>query len=447
MSLLPSSSPLLLVRNHSFLLSRFGIIGTTNKLLIDSRWAENQQHLIKSSTVRQFTGQAYSAKEGLALKTFLTLVREGKRKRDVRSFSGTSMAESSPSEGIENLHVTEHESSRGSKTFTPGIWRRKDQRDEAEKLSASVFVDASLLRFLVGKGASTKERIEKDTGVRLKIPLAKDAKTGKQAVILQGDSQEALDEAKNQVHEVIDQAIKSSQLQYSHFVSIPLALHSKLLESVVEFQKSVLESVASSGNDPGKSIHGIDKSIFVKPATFHLTLLMLKLWNEERVQAAADCLQKVMPRVHEALEGSPLRINLKGVDCMQGNPAKAHVLYADVEPDDQALRLIKASQVITEAFTEAGLVMDKDQTQTLKLHATLMNTTQRSGGGPGKRYTKRMPFDATEIVAKYDQYVWGEYNVSEAHLSQRFVYDENGYYHCCSSIPFPETSIHVSTPE
>jgi hypothetical protein len=44
------------------------------------------------------------------------------------------------------------------------------------------------------------------------------------------------------------QAIKSPQLQYSHFVSIPLALHSKLLESVVEFQKSVLESVASSSD-------------------------------------------------------------------------------------------------------------------------------------------------------------------------------------------------------
>lgn len=44
------------------------------------------------------------------------------------------------------------------------------------------------------------------------------------------------------------QAIKSPQLQYSHFVSIPLALHSKLLESVEEFQKSVLESVASTSD-------------------------------------------------------------------------------------------------------------------------------------------------------------------------------------------------------
>lgn len=49
--------------------------------------------------------------------------------------------------------------------------------------------------------------------------------------------------------------------------------------------------ICTSDTDSGKSDKGIDKSIFVKPATFHLTLLMLKLWNEDRVQAAADCLQ------------------------------------------------------------------------------------------------------------------------------------------------------------
>lgn len=43
--------------------------------------------------------------------------------------------------------------------------------------------------------------------------------------------------------------------------------------------------------DPGLEGKGIDESIFIKPATFHLTLLMLKLWNNDRVQAAADCLQ------------------------------------------------------------------------------------------------------------------------------------------------------------
>lgn len=36
---------------------------------------------------------------------------------------------------------------------------------------------------------------------------------------------------------------------------------------------------------------GVEKSIFIKPKTFHLTVLMLKLWNKDRVEAAAEVLR------------------------------------------------------------------------------------------------------------------------------------------------------------
>uniref|UniRef100_M0ZRK8 Nucleic acid binding protein n=1 Tax=Solanum tuberosum TaxID=4113 RepID=M0ZRK8_SOLTU len=36
---------------------------------------------------------------------------------------------------------------------------------------------------------------------------------------------------------------------------------------------------------------GIEKSIFIKPKTFHLTVLMLKLWNKDRIEAAAEVLR------------------------------------------------------------------------------------------------------------------------------------------------------------
>lgn len=47
-------------------------------------------------------------------------------------------------------------------------------------------------------------------------------------------------------------------------------------------------------------------------------------------------------------------------------------------------------------------------------------------------------FDARGIFKQYGSEEWGQYLIPEAHLSQRFVSDENGYYHCCASIPFPE---------
>lgn len=47
-------------------------------------------------------------------------------------------------------------------------------------------------------------------------------------------------------------------------------------------------------------------------------------------------------------------------------------------------------------------------------------------------------FDARDIYKQYGSEEWGEYLIREAHLSQRFAFDDNGYYHCCTSIPFPE---------
>jgi hypothetical protein len=44
----------------------------------------------------------------------------------------------------------------------------------------------------------------------------------------------------------------------------------------------------------------IDKSIFIKPKTFHLTVLMLKLWNKDRIAKASDVLQ-VLPFLEDTV--------------------------------------------------------------------------------------------------------------------------------------------------
>ncbi|MCO5560890.1 hypothetical protein L7F22_014510 [Adiantum nelumboides] len=115
-------------------------------------------------------------------------------------------------------------------------------------------------------------------------------------------------------------------------------------------------------------------------------------------------------------------------ECMKGPPAKAHVLYARVEDADKENWLL--------CTCKAGLVVEKDKKQELKLHATLMNTSYRKRKS-GKRFGRRVPFDARPILAVHGSDDWGEYTVTEVHLSQRFVYDEDGYYHCCGSVKLP----------
>ncbi|XP_021891919.1 A-kinase anchor protein 7 [Carica papaya] len=179
---------------------------------------------------------------------------------------------------------------------------------------------------------------------------------------------------------------------------------------------------------------GIEKSIFIKPKTFHLTVLMLKLWNKDRVNAASKLLKSISSKVMNALENRPVFVRLKGLDCMRGSLAKARVLYAPVEEIGNEDRLLRACQVIIDEFVEAGLVLEKDAKQKLKLHATVMNARHRT-----KRTRKLDFFDARGIFEQFGSEEWGEYLIREAHLSQRFAFDKSGYYHCCASIPFPES--------
>ncbi|XP_020518253.1 uncharacterized protein LOC105420078 isoform X3 [Amborella trichopoda] len=157
---------------------------------------------------------------------------------------------------------------------------------------------------------------------------------------------------------------------------------------------------------------GIDKSIFINPKTFHLTVLMLKLWNEERVATAAEVLQKVSPKVMNALKDHPISIRLKGLevhcfshvqDCMRGSVSEACVLYTPVEEIGGEGRLMRACQVIIDAYVKAGLVLQKDACQKLKLHGTVMNVKFR------KRTTRTRKigsFDARDIFERYGSEEW-----------------------------------------
>ncbi|KAF8025609.1 hypothetical protein BT93_F2448 [Corymbia citriodora subsp. variegata] len=367
----------------------------------------------------------------------------------------------------------------------PGVGADIEPVPNSEKHSISVEVGSSLMRFVKGKGGSTQKKIEEEMKVKIIFPSSRKD----DHIVIEGDSREAVDSALEKIQTIIGEAVESPGLDYSHFVSLPLAIHPGLVDKLFNFQDYILGTSSSSADEivdrdssedssegedseqesrnvavklevadgkeqvkvditgipivsyPPKattssSLSGIDKSIFIKPKTFHLTVLMLKLWNKDRVAAAAEVLQGISSKVRDALDNRPVFVRLKGLDCMRGSAAKARVLYAPVEEIGNEGRLLRACQVIIDAYTEAGLVLEKDAKQKLKLHATVMNARHRKSKN---RTRKADSFDARGIFKQYGSEEWGDYLLREAHLSQRFVFDENGYYHCCASIPFPES--------
>ncbi|XP_070672658.1 uncharacterized protein [Malus domestica] len=341
-----------------------------------------------------------------------------------------------------------------------------EQVVSTEKHSISVEVGASLFRFVRGKWGLTQKQIEDEMGVKIRIPLSRE----EDSLTIEGNSVESISRASEKIKSIVDQAVKSSNLDYSHFISLPLAIHPELVDKLVNFQNSILgisdsgvddnldsnsneENSESEGEDQrpdvavelkveGDRQHvkvnltniplvsyalqsskaatlsdlGIEKSIFIKPKTFHLTVLMLKLWNKDRVHAATEVLQRISSKVIEALDNRPVSIRLKGLNCMRGSLAKAGVVYAPVEEIGSEGRLLRACQVIIDAYIEAGLVLEKDAKQKLKLHATVMNARHSKR----KKGTRKVnSFDARGIFKQYGSEEWGEYLIREAHLSQR----------------------------
>ncbi|PNX92032.1 AKAP7 2'5' RNA ligase-like domain protein [Trifolium pratense] len=336
--------------------------------------------------------------------------------------------------------------------------------------------------------------IEEETKVKIIFPSSKED----EFITIEGISVDNVTSASEKIQAIIDETVRSRNLDYSHFISLPLAIHPELVSKLVNFQNTILgndnscidENLDTDSNeaedtiddkevdqspkenadvavelkvdDDSKSVKvnltsipfvsyapkaskpsassdlGIDKSIFIKPKTFHLTVLMLKLWNTDRVKTATEVLQSISSKVMEALDNRPLSVRLKGLECMKGSFAKARVLYTPVEEIGNEARLLRACpylEVIIDAYVEAGLVLENDAKQRLKLHATVMNSRHRKR----TKWKRNVDsFDARSIFKQYGSEDWGQYLIREAHLSKRFSFDENGYYHCCASIPFPE---------
>ncbi|KAL6850222.1 hypothetical protein ACP4OV_020849 [Aristida adscensionis] len=417
---------------------------------------------MSSSESKQVTENCLTANETLTSEGTTEVVIEVTTKDISSSENNLSFGSSSTKIVIEN------------NVKVSGFNEDLDVSNVSEKYSSTIEVDAPLIRFVKGKGGSVQKQIEEDTGVKIIFPSSKEDTS----VVLEGKSDESIKKASQKIAEVLEEAVQSRMLDYSHFVSLPLAIHPDLVNKLNYFQSSILgASVSNEDSDKDENLSegtidemdqdhmqadgprvsiklqvqeesvrvkmdtktsqpdfGIDKSIFIKPKTFHLTVLMLKLWNKDRIAKASDVLQSISSQVNEALENRPISIQLRGLTCMKGSPAKARVVYAPVLEVGGEGRLVRACKVIIDAFVKSGLVFERDARQELKLHATIMNVRHRKSK---KRNRWNDSFDAREIFRKYGKEEWGEYLIPEVHLSQRFKFDESGYYHCCSSIPLP----------
>ncbi len=230
------------------------------------------------------------------------------------------------------------------------------------------------------------------------------------------------------------------QRAFTHLLTFPINFD-ELKSRFATFRELVLKNC---GRD-----RGVDESIFQVPNKFHLTICTLTLLDKNEIEQARDLLdQAKFTFIKELTSDKPLRIRVQGLEYMNDDPSDVDVLYAKINPvNDNQIQQVADKLMLK--FVEAGL--SKKQYDRVKIHATVMNTLRRAEQSTAdsdqqtdefsnmnnNNYSKqRESFDARNILKAYGDFDFGEFLLTEVHMSLRFSVAADGYYECVHKIKF-----------
>ncbi|MBN3302755.1 ASCC1 protein, partial [Amia calva] len=292
----------------------------------------------------------------------------------------------------------------------------------------AIDVPSVLYKYIIGKKGETRKRLESETKTSINIP--KQGVEGQ--IVITGQQRAAVTSALTRV-ELLIESFRRKQ-PFTHFLSFALN-DSEIQDHFLKFKEGVLGQCAQDS--------GIESSIFQNPAKLHLTIGTLALLNDMEVTRACELLQQCQGFIKDITGGKPLPLEVVGIEYMNDDPSMVDVLYAKVQPKDRSDKLQVIADKLVEHFVASGL-MTKEWDR-VKLHATVMNTLFRKdpsaedkgGPVPGRQNVRdRESFDAQNVLKKFGNYYFGEFDLNSVQISQRYSTDCTGYYTSSGSITF-----------
>uniref|UniRef100_A0A915BI72 K Homology domain-containing protein n=2 Tax=Parascaris univalens TaxID=6257 RepID=A0A915BI72_PARUN len=275
----------------------------------------------------------------------------------------------------------------------------------SKKWSTGVDIPKEMRRYVIGAKGRKKRKLEEETDCRLIFPSRH--KKMRPVNIVSSKSQECVELCRDRIESLIVDTRKRAY--YTHFVSIPM--------NHPDIQAAFTRFVDAVQNDEELSESCRELAFFQQAKKLHLTVVMLSLLDDDDMQVAAECLERVVgDSVRKMLDGKPLEIEVKGLQCMNDNPTKVRVLYAKASSE----KLYELMSTIADAMGDTGLAPRR--AETIKIHLTLMNTRYQ-----WKKRKERM--DVEKLLEKYGDFDFGRIVVHSVHISSLMgPKDEDGYY-------------------
>ncbi|XP_019276161.2 A-kinase anchoring protein 7 isoform X1 [Panthera pardus] len=214
---------------------------------------------------------------------------------------------------------------------------------------------------------------------------------------------------------------KQKDYQPNYFLSIPIT-NKEITRGIKILQNAIIQQ---------------DKQLakaMISDGSFHITLLVMQLLNEEEVNSGIGALLELKPFIEEILQGKQLILPFQGIDTF-GN----QVGFVKLAEGDHINPLLEIAETAKRTFQEKGILAGENRG--FKPHLTFMKLSK----APRLRKKGVKKIDP-EFYEKFISHRFGEEMVHRIDLCSMLKKKQsNGYYHCESSIVIGELESPSST--
>ncbi|XP_051711293.1 A-kinase anchoring protein 7 isoform X3 [Oryctolagus cuniculus] len=212
---------------------------------------------------------------------------------------------------------------------------------------------------------------------------------------------------------------KQKDYQPNYFLSIPIT-NKEITKGIKILQNEIIQQ---------------DKRLakaMVSDGSFHVTLLVMQLLNEDEINIGIDALLELKPLIEEILQGKHLTLTFQGIGSFGDR-----VGFVKLAEGDHINLLLEIAETAKRTFQEKGVMVG--ESQSFKPHLTFMKLSKSPW--LHKNGVKKIE---PELYEKFISHRFGEEMLYRIDLCSMLKKKQsNGYYHCESSIMIGKKPIEI----